>query len=115
MMDDSDDVFTMADGYDRMGHDELVTRARDWRRVAHDRSKRILELEQAAIDVEAERDALRAVVRKMVAVAGIAIDGPEGEWMSYACDEYAGRHEFTTEEQAAYQRAVDGSAEATDG
>lgn len=49
-MDDPDDVFTMADSYDHMGHDELVTRARDWRRVAHDRSKRILELEQAALN-----------------------------------------------------------------
>lgn len=69
----------------------------------------VIEVPAAIVrELFAERDALRAVVRKMVAVAGIAIDGPEGEWMSYACDEYAGRHEFTTEEQAAYQRAVDG-------
>lgn len=62
-----------------------------------------------------ERDRLRAVVRKLVAAAGLAIEGTEGEWISYAYEEYAERHEFTTDEQAAYQRALDASAEATDG
>lgn len=55
---------------------------------------------------EAERDRLRAVVRKLVDEAGITLDG---DFLRYAYDEYVGRCPFTPEEVTAYERALNRS------
>lgn len=62
---------------------------------------------------EAERDRLRAVVRKLFVAAGLALE-ENGEWLSYASEEYASRHNLTSDEMATCRAALDGS-EATDG
>jgi hypothetical protein len=68
-------------------------------------------LSTALADVEAELDRLRAVVRKLVAEIGIEIDGA---FLKFAYDEYSGPNPLDPDELAAYERALDGSAEATD-
>lgn len=57
-------------------------------------------------EVVAERDRLRAVIAKMAFTAGLAIEGPNDEFLSYAHDEYAKRHHFTPDELAAYRTAI---------
>jgi hypothetical protein len=59
-----------------------------------------------------EQDRLRAVVRKLVAEIGIEIDGA---FLKFAYDEYSGPNPLDPDELAAYERALDGSAEAIDG
>jgi hypothetical protein len=68
-------------------------------------------LSTALADVEAERDRLRAVVRKLVAEIGVEIDGA---FLKFAYDEYSGPNPLDPDELAAYERALAGSAEATD-
>ena len=68
---------------------------------------RAIQAKERADVAEAERDRLRAVVRKVVVCAGIALEGKSDEWLSYACEEYAGPHEFDPDELAAYRRALD--------
>jgi uncharacterized coiled-coil DUF342 family protein len=58
-----------------------------------------------------ELDRLRAVVRKLVAEIGIEIDGA---FLKFAYDEYSGPNPLDPDELAAYERALDESAEATD-
>lgn len=62
---------------------------------------------------EAERDRLRAVVRKLVWAGGLALE--DDKWLSYACEEYTGLHDLTPDEIAAYRTALDGSEVMGDG
>jgi hypothetical protein len=61
--------------------------------------------DQALLDAVIERELLRTIVRRLVEVAGLRLNG---EWLTYAADEYAGRHDFEPEDVAAYQRALEG-------
>jgi hypothetical protein len=62
-----------------------------------------VDAEERAAAILAERDRLRAVIRKLVDGAGIAVNGP---WIDCAAGEYGEPCDLTDEEIVAYQDAI---------
>lgn len=71
-------------------------------------AENIERLERKLAEVRAERDRLRAVVRKLVDVAGIEVNGDE---IVYADTEYGAANPLTDAEMVAYRAALDVSGD----